>query len=516
MPSNDSNNNEQNSGKVVKLSGSQKKETGRKVRQPMTFSKILTYIILAVISIVLIVGIIVPSLGSSARNASISFGSYDGEDIVFTPGNYFYRQYQAQAQQATGSDEMAAYQIWNGAYQSTVFHTAMTRMADDAGIVIAEETLKRQIIESGAYDKDGKFDNATYESASIESRNALKKQVEDLIPTRMILADMQSTLDPAGELEYIQALGQEAKAFEYVVLDASLYPEELTREFAMNNPSEFVMIDISIISLASEEEALDVRSSIEEGQMTFEEAAVQYSQDALAAEGGKAGVFHLHEIKSNFAVEEEVNELFSTAQGEVTRPFETPGGYALYRVEQKPFPADLADPEVLDNVRAYIQTNNPDITSTYVKNVGEQLLADISSGVSFSEAGAALSLEPVTVGLTPVDVNSSAFLMGFRYTDQGGFLASLSSDVDAMRSLYSLETGDVSDLIETNGSYLVATVSETASVSDSTSQYIGMLYDYIKEQQVQQELISSIFSSDSFEDNFMTTYISEIMQVRSN
>lgn len=516
MPSKDSNNNEQNSGKVVKLSTGHTKETEKKVRQPISFSKIITYIILAVISIVLIVGIIVPSLGSSARNASIAFGSYDGEDIVFTPGNYFYRQYQAQAQQATGSDDMAAYQIWNGAYQSTVFHTAMTQMAEDAGIVIAEETLKRQIIESGAYDKDGKFDNATYESASVESKNALKKQVEDLIPTRMILSDMQSALDPSGELEYIRSLGENAKAFEYVVFDASLYPDELAREFAMNNPGEFTMIDISILSVASEQEALDIKSSIDEGEMTFAEAAVQYSQDSLAQTGGKAGVFHLHEIKSNFAVEEEVNELFSTAEGKVSRPFETPGGYALYRVEQKPFAADLNDSDVLDTVRAYIQTNSPDITSSYVKSVGEQFLADLSGGTSFEEAGDALDLQPVSVGLTPVDVNSSSFLMGFRYTDQGGYLASLSTDVDAMRSLYGLETGEVSDLIETEGAYVIATVSESAPVDESTDQYIGMLYDYLKEQQVQQELISSIFSSDSFEDNFMSTYISEIMQVGTN
>ncbi len=514
MPSKDSNQNEQKNGKVVKISAGQKKDTDKK-SSSLYFSKIVTYIILAVISIVLIVGIVVPSLGSSSRNNSISFGSYDGEDIVFTPGNYFYRQYQAQAQQSTGSDETAAYQIWNGAYQSTVFHTAMTQIADDAGIVVSEETLKKAIIDSGAYDKDGKFDNATYESTSVESRNTLKKQVEDYIPTRIIISDMAKSLDPAGELEYIKALGDASKAFEYVVFDASLYPDELTREFGLNNPSEFTGVDISIISTATEAEALEIKTKVESGEMSFADAAVEYSQDALAADGGKAGVYYLHEVRSNFANEEEVNELFSTGAGEITRPFETAAGYALYQVEQKPFPADFTDPEVLDNVRSYIQDNNAELVTSYIQSVGEQFIADVNGGKSFTDAGAELSLEPVSVGLTPVDVNSSAFLIGFQYTDQGGYLASLNSDVDAMKALYALEVGEVSSLLEANGSYLVATATESAPMEESASSYMGMLYDYMKGQQAQQELISSIFSSDSFEDNFLTVYLTEIMNVGS-
>ncbi len=516
MPSKDSNQNEQNKGKVVKLSSGQKKETEKKAPQSLYFSKIITYIILAVISVVLIVGIVVPSLGSSSSSNSITFGSYNGEDIVFTPGNYFYRQYQAQAQQSSGSDATAAYQIWNGAYQGTVFHTAMTQMADEVGIVVAEETLNQQIIDSGAYDKDGKFDNATYEATSIESRNALQTQMEDLIPTRIIIGDMASSLSPAGEIEYIKALGEASKAFEYVVFDASLYPDDLTREFGMNNPSEFTMIDISIISVATEAEALDIKSKVDGGEMTFADAAVQYSLDALAADGGKAGVYYLHEVKGNFANEEEVNELYSAAEGTVTRPFETASGFALYQIDQKPFAADFNDADVLDNVRSYIQDNNPELTDTYIKNAGEQFIADIKGGSSFADASSALSLDTNSVSLTPVDVNSSSFLIGFQYTDQGGYLNSISSEIDSMKALYSTEVGEVSSLLDANGSYVVATVIESAPLEGSAADYIGMLYDYLQPQQAQQELISSIFSSDDFTDNFMTVYLTEIMNVGSS
>ncbi len=516
MPSKDSNQNEQNKGKVVQLSDGQKTSSGKKVKQPLYFSKIVTYVILAVISIVMIVGVVVPSLGSSSRNTSLTFGSYNGEDIVFTPGNYFYRQYQNQAQQANGSDENAAYQIWSGAYQNTVFHTAMNQIADKAGIIVAEETLNQAIIDSGAYDKDGKFDIATYESASVETKSSIKKQYEDMLPTSIILSDMQSMLAPEGELEYIKALGEDSKAFEYVVFNAGIYPEALTREFAMNNPAEFTLIDISVLTVGTEEEALEIKSKIEAGDITFADAAINNSLDALAQDGGKAGVFYLHELKSNFEIEEEVNELFSTAEGTISRPFSTGGAYAVYQVEQKPFAADFTDEATLDDVRAYIQTYNPEITTDYVKSEGERFLAEVKGGKDFTEAAQEFALDTQSVGLTPVDVKSSSYLIGFQYTDSVGYLAALNSDVDAMKSLYSLDTDEVSALIESNGSYIVAKVTDSGSMSENSSDYIGMLYDYMVSQQIQQEVVDSIFSSKNFDDNFFSVYLSEIMQVSAN
>ncbi len=258
MPSKDSKKSQNDDSKLIKLESNEVSK--KKNKTPLTFSKVITYVILAVISVVLIVGVIVPSLGSSRNSNSIEFGSYAGEKIEFKPGNYFYTQYQNQARQNTGNTDSAAYQIWRGAFENTVFHTAMENMADEANIIVAESTLNKAIIESGAYSKDGNFDLALYEKASLESKNTLKKQISNSIPTQIVVSDILSTLSSDKELDYIISIGDESKAFDYVVLDASLYPDEATKQYALSNPSNFSLIDISIITVETEEAANQLKN----------------------------------------------------------------------------------------------------------------------------------------------------------------------------------------------------------------------------------------------------------------
>ena len=107
--------------------------------------------------------------------------------------------------------------------------------------------------------------------------------------------------------------------------------------------------------------------------------------------------------------------------------YASPNGYALYRVEQAPFFPDYNDSDVLDDVRAYIQANNPDVTQSYVAEKGEQLLSMVNdSSMSFSEAADELGLTVNSVDLTPPNVGETSYLMGFSYTDQTGYLQAVS------------------------------------------------------------------------------------------
>jgi len=514
MPSKDSKQSPNDGTNVVKLpSKTPKNKDGKKNKRPLTFSLILTYVILGLLSIVLIVGVVVPSLGSSQNSTSLQFGTYGGEPIAFSQGNYFYRQYQTQAQQNTGSGEAASYQIWRGAFEQTVFHTAISQMADDAHIIVAESTLNKAIIDSGAYDKDGMFDIATYEGTSVESKNTIKSEISDSIPTQFVLTDLQSVLSSDKELDYILSIGDASKAFDYVVLDASIYPDDATRSFALANPAPFSLIDISIITLDDQEVATSLKDQIDSGEITFEQAAIDNSLDGFAQEGGKAGVFYLYEIESNFSDADEVNALFSTAEGTVSEVFESPNGFALYRVEQSPFFPDYDDSDVLDDVRTYIKANNADITDSYVQQKGEELLALINDGTSFSDAASELGLTPTSVELTPPNVGPTSYLMGFNYTDQIGYLQNLSTDVDAMKELYSLEVGESSSLLETGDSYIVANVTSEGEMDEETSEYVAMIYPYLNQQSTQNDLVNSIFTSSDYEDDFLNVYLESIMGI---
>ena len=176
MPSNDSNTPKQDDKRVVEFKSEKKggKEKAKK-KGEVTFSKILTYIILGAVAIALIAGVVIPAVGPKSGSSSLKFGVYDGTPIEFAYGNYFYNLYQSYAQQSKGSSQNAAYQVWLNAYQGTVFHVAMEKMADKAGLRVTDKAVNNAIYESGIYHKDGVFDAATYEQASNESKKENSK-----------------------------------------------------------------------------------------------------------------------------------------------------------------------------------------------------------------------------------------------------------------------------------------------------------------------------------------------------
>ena len=137
-------------------------------------------------------------------------------------------------------------------------------------------------------------------------------------------------------------------------------------------------------------------------------------------------------------------------------------------------------------------------------------MVDLSKRATI-EAG----LNIISVEKTPANVGSTNYLMGFNYTDQGGYLQTLSTDVDTMKVLYSLEKGQTSSLIKSSDSFIVASVSDEGSMDSETKDYISMIYPYVNQQTIQQDLVNQIFTSAGYEDNFLTVYLDKIMGVTS-
>lgn len=512
MPSKDSKTPGKDDANVVRFAAKDEKQTGKPKKKPgTTVSQIVTYVILGLLALVLIVGVF-PSFGSGGSSSTIEFGSYDGTPIEFAYGNYFYRQYQNQAQQNKGTGDSAAYQIWRGAFESTVFHTAMTEKAKVAGIRAVDETVNKAIIDSGVYDKDGKFDIATYEKASIESRNQVKVQYQENLPVQMVMEDVATVLSAPAELDYIVQMGDGARSFDYVVFDAMMYPDDLAKQYAMANPAQFTLIDLSVISVADEETANSVRSSVVDGTVSFEDAAKNNSNDSFAAEGGKAGTWYLYELQGNFTVPEEVNLLFSTPAGQVSQVFAAPGGYVFYRVNQAPFQPDYDDTEVLADVKAYIGTRDEAVVASYLETQANEFVAAAASA-DFAELAESMQARVVSVDPTPINVGGSNYLAGFSYTDADGYLGSLSTDTEAMGSLYGAEVGSITGPFKSNNAFIVAKVKSEEAMDEGMRDYLKMVYPYMSQSQGQQDLVQSIFTSSKLQDNFLAAFMENIMGI---
>ncbi|MGI6433513.1 MAG: peptidylprolyl isomerase [Sphaerochaetaceae bacterium] len=510
MPSNDSKTPKKNEAPVVAFTPDekQKKEKPKK-KINITATQIITYVIFALLAVVLIAGVF-PSFGLKGNKTSLEFGSYNKEPIVFAQGNYFQRQYQRIASQAKGlSGDAAAYQVWRGAFESTVFHTAVSQRAKEAGYRVVDKTVNQMIIDSGMYDKDGVFDIDTYNKATVESKQATRRDYAEALPIQAVLRDVSSVLSSSKEIEHVLNMGDVSRSFSYAVFDSSLYPDDLTYQYALAHPDKFTLIDVSMVTVATKEQAQQLRQDVADGQKSFEETASGNSIDQYAAEEGKAGVWYLFEIESNFSVPEEVNALFATAEGEISPVFSSPGGYVFYKVNKKPFSADLADAEVLEDVKHYIGYHQTEVTDDYVLGVATEFAN--SDVADFNEAAGQLKAQTYVAGSTPLNVGSSNYLLSFDYTDMGGYLKYLTRDAAAMRALYSAPVGSIVGPFKVENTYVVATVTDQKPMDEALVSSLKSVYPMIAQQQAQQDMIQSVFASDRFKDNFVPAFVEYVL-----
>ncbi|MFA5468061.1 MAG: SurA N-terminal domain-containing protein [Sphaerochaetaceae bacterium] len=509
MPSNDSKTPTEKDKSVVKFEKGKEKP---KKREEMTFSRVITYVILVLVAIALIAGVAIPAIGPRGGGDSLKFGSWDGTPITFANGNYFHRQYQRYAQQSKGSSQAVAYQVWMNAYQGTVFHIAIDKMAHKAGLKVTDKAINEAIIDSGLYQKDGKFDRESYEQASNESKNLVHQQISESLPAQMIFNDIASLLTSPQELAFITAIGDKARSFEYVVFDASLYPDDLTQQYAMANSVLFTLIDLSSISVESEERANELRLQVANGELSFDEAARNNSTDAYHDEGGRRGNYYFHEIQNEFIDKDAVNLLFATKQGALSEVFATVDGYTFFKVEQNPHLADLSDPEVLKDIKLFIG-NDSQAVSTYLQTAASEFSEAVKGGEDFKRKAQSEALKLYEVESTVPNTGNSSFFIGFSNTDSGGYLRAISLDNDTIKALYGAPLNTLVEPFASGGAYVVARPIEEGNLSQDMVDYVKFLYPYILQETLQQDLIQSIFTSDKFEDNFMATFIAHIMDL---
>jgi hypothetical protein len=432
--------------------------------------------------------------------------------IKYSYGNYFYDQVQNYANQYNGSDAnqaQALYQIWKNAYDSTVLFTAINQLASKAGIIATDEVVRRAIIESGVYDKDGKFDAKTYQDASAETKASVEESIRRGLPYQIVIDDVGTVLSSSSEVDYIAEMAGNGRTFRYLSLNPTLYPDELASQYALQNKQLFYSMDMSIISMDSEENAKAVYESIVSGETSFEEAASQNSLDSYAAEGGKIGRLYYYGLLSNFKNPDEAVSLLSAERGDVLGPFESNGAWAIYKLNSTPEEADYASEELLASVKAYLATSNSGIIDTFLADLAADLQAEASSK-GLDEVALEHDLSIVEVSATPYNLGESQYMSNFSYTDNAGLLANAASNEEIAKQLYTAEENTLLDPIKSGTSYLLVETGEDVQ-DDTMGSYITMYYDYYSGIQNQQDFSQALYSSDVFEDNFLTTFLDVVL-----
>ncbi|MFA6845368.1 MAG: SurA N-terminal domain-containing protein [Sphaerochaetaceae bacterium] len=516
MPSNDEKKPEQDAGNSLTFKA--KKATGTttvaKPKKHLSIGWWFGIIVLILISISFVLAPAIEAVVGRKQNNGLVFGTYGKEEIKYAYGNYFYDQYQNYANQYKSSSDtnqiQTLYQIWKSAYDSTVMYTAVTQMAKQAGIIASDAVVNRKIISGGYYDVDGKFDSATYNKATTEQKASIETSVRRSVPFQIVANDVGSVLSSQGEQEYVAAMADNSRSFEYVTFDSSSYPDDLASQYALANKQLFYSMGLSVISTTTKEEAEAIVSTISKGEKSFEDAAVASSKDSFANAKGKIGTVYYYAIASNFKNADEAQLLLTSATGQVLGPFEGQNGWSIYRLDSAPTEPDFTNSTLLSGVKAYMSSYDSAVINDYLSAQATKFAADAKS-TDFGTAADKAGLTVNDVAATPMNIGNSTYLGSFSYTDAKGLLASAANDSTNATKLYIAEPESITDPMKAGTSYVVAKIGKTDSASSGLGSYLKTFYSYLSANNNQQDMAQAILASDQLKDNFMNTFLSQIL-----
>ena len=362
-----------------------------------------------ILVIVVIAFVFVPILSPRGTfSGDLVFGYYNRVPIQFVPGNFFHQQYQRLAQYRQPQPDSPNYlmemgMIWREAFEITVIHTGILDEMKSAGYTAPELVVDREVAKLPIFQEHGRFSSARYRAMDNNTRMSIWRRVQEDIAFNMYFADLANIKIPSGEASFVANMASPKRSFDAAVFPATSFPNSQVISFMRANPDMFMITHLSRITItSSEREARQILESVRSGIFTFEEAARSYSQDWAAERGGDMGTMMVYHLQY-----EEIDEptgliLLNLARGELSDLIQLPSGWAFFRAEENPVPANMNDPNNLNIVRNYINDYSRGLIEDWLISEAERFAA-MTRERGFDQAIAQFGMTKSSFG--PISLN---------------------------------------------------------------------------------------------------------------
>lgn len=477
------------------------------------FLWIFSLSILVIIVISFVGAPLLGGLGGSGND--LVFGKYADTEIVYTYGNYFARQLDNMQNEykSTDSDNFQydKYQIWKGAFDRTVFHTAILHSADKSGLIISERRIDKALTQYGPYMDNGKFSAALYNATSNADKFANRTIYSEELIQQQFLQDFNERLIPSAELKFIKSMSATERNFRYVAFPISEYPTDEVINYGNLNKTIFRKIDLSRISLKDDEkEANAILTQIKDNPAVFEELAQNYSTDFYADKGGDMGPVSYYSLSSDISDTGDTDSIFTLSEGEISSLIKTPYGYSIYRCNSTSRDSDLTNENEINSILDYMMTNEKGMIEDYFVTQADNFRnTAITNG--FTEASSSMNKSYFTTDFFPINYGNSYFMKQVKTIDENVYFNNVATDERFLTSLFSLKGNEITEPAIVGNAILVAQIVSEQQISEEKLSYLDSFYPYLLNQVQQIELSSIFLKSELFTNNFISVFSKQIL-----
>ena len=392
-----------------KQSGKKDNSTKAEIMERFKTSPFLYIGTIIILVIVVIAFVFVPILAPSGTfSGDLVFGYYNKIPIQFVPGNFFHQQYQRLAQMRQPDPSSPNYMmdmamIWKESYEMTVIHTGILDEMKTAGYIAPESVVDREVAKLPVFQEHGRFSSARYRAMDNNTRMGIWRRVQEDIAFNMFFSDMANIKIPGEEASFVANMASPKRSFDAAVFPFTSFPDSQVGDLAQENPEMFMMIHFSRITVtSSEREARQILESVRSGIFSFEEAARSHSQDWAAERGGDMGPMIAYDLQYEQIDEPSRAMLMNLARGELSDLIPLPTGWAFFRAEETPVPANLNDANHMSMVRSYITEYSRGWIEDWLISEAERFVA-LARERGFDQAIAQMGMTKSSFG--PISLN---------------------------------------------------------------------------------------------------------------
>lgn len=463
-------------------------------------------VIILVLVVVTFVG--APVVGGMGGSGNLVFGRYAGEDIAYAPGNFFARQYEGVAQQLrdSGNEMDIEWQLrlaWRQAFNSTVLRTAILHTARQSGARVSEERIDERIARDPRFNQNGRFDVAAYRATGNQERFQLRNfHRENTLFERVVEDILGGAPISPREVEFVANMSGPERSFDVVRFPFSRFPESQVVLYAQDEAELFAELNLSVITVATEEEAQRVRQQATEPGNPFGELARTFSRDAFADQNGEIGSVWGYELQQELLSPESLTALINLSPGDISTPVETTSGWAIYRAEEGVVPFSADRPEAVATARSFMQTFEQGRIQDFVRDEATQFVASFDPATESLNARAGeIGLSVASTNFFPINFGNQQIFNTPRATD----IPDLTEAANRERFFeiaFALEEDQLSEPVLLRQAVIVLRLREERDLGEDGGFIVREFYDSLHQQFLSEEVEDAYVQRDLLQDNF--------------